>query len=90
MQVMQLLQCSRHGTLNTNPYGQDPPDCTVVVRSTKFLKATREVKQHQCKLHSDYTSVQNNGTGRAKASPGEALERDVSLEEEAAEILRGQ
>lgn len=53
MQVMQLLQCSRHRALNTNPYGQDPPDCTVAVRSIKFLKATREVQQHQCRLHSD-------------------------------------
>lgn len=43
---------SRHRALNTNSYGQDPPDCTVVVRSIKFLKATRELKQHQSRLHS--------------------------------------
>lgn len=53
MQVMQLLGHSRHGALNKNPYGQDPPDCTVVVRSIKFLKATSDVKQHQSRLHSD-------------------------------------
>lgn len=47
------MHCSRHRALNTNPYGQDPPDCTVVVRSIKFLKATRELKQHQSRLHSD-------------------------------------
>lgn len=53
MQVMQWLQCSRHRALNTNPYGQDHPNCTVVVRSIKLLKATREVKHHQSRLLSD-------------------------------------
>lgn len=53
MQVMQLLQHSRHRAPNTNPYGQDPPDCTVALRSIQFLKATRELKQHHSRLHSD-------------------------------------